>query len=103
MTPTGWLQIIVFFVVLLLCVKPLGSYMARVFQGERTFLSFAFLPLEKLLYRLSGVKSDDEMDWKGYTLAVLFFNFIGIIVLFALQLLQGVLPLNPLRIGCGRA
>lgn len=99
MTVIGWLQILVYFVVLLLCVKPLGSYMARVFQGERTFLSPVLSPLEKFLYRLSEVKAEEEMDWKAYTIAVLVFNFIGILVLFVLQIFQGFLPLNPLGLG----
>lgn len=99
MNVMGWLQILVYFVVLLLCVKPLGSYMARVFQGERTFLSPVLSPLEKFLYRLSGVKAEEEMDWKAYTIAVLVFNFIGILVLFVLQIFQGFLPLNPLGLG----
>jgi potassium-transporting ATPase potassium-binding subunit len=99
MTVIGWLQILVYFVVLLLCVKPLGSYMARVFQGERTFLSPVLSPLEKFLYRLSEVKAEEEMDWKAYTIAVLVFNLIGILVLFVLQIFQGFLPLNPLGLG----
>jgi K+-transporting ATPase ATPase A chain len=99
MNVMGWLQILVYFVVLLLCVKPLGSYMARVFQGERTFLSPVLSPLEKFLYRLSEVKAEEEMDWKAYTIAVLVFNLIGILVLFVLQIFQGFLPLNPLGLG----
>ena len=99
MTFYGWLQIIVFFVVLILLVKPLGLYMARVYQGERTFLNPAFAPIERLLYRLAGIRPEDEMDWKGYALAVLLFSLIGFVFLYLLQRIQGFLPLNPAGMG----
>jgi K+-transporting ATPase ATPase A chain len=96
MTLNGWLQIIVYFVVLVLLVKPLGLYMAKVYQGERTFMSPILAPLERLFYRLAGVDPADEMDWKIYTVAVLLFSVVGIVFLYLLQRLQGSLPLNPL-------
>lgn len=90
-----WLQTIVFFVVLLLAIKPMGSYMARVFQGERTFLSPIFVPCEKFLYRTCGVNQDEEMGWQQYAWALLLFNLICGVALFGILLLQGLLPLNP--------
>ena len=94
-----WLQLIAYFVVLVLLVKPLGSYMARVYQGERTFLSPVIAPLERLTYRLTGIHPDEEMDWKTYAVAVLLFSLVGIVFLYLLQRLQGLLPLNPMGMG----
>ncbi len=92
-----WLQTILYFVVLLALVKPLGSFMAKVFQGERTFLSPVLAPFERLIYRVSGVKPEDEMGWQRYAGAMLLFNLICGVTLFAILLLQGILPLNPQR------
>ena len=80
---------------MLLLVKPLGAYMARVYQGERTFLDPLLRPVERLIYRAAGVRADEEMDWKTYAVAMLLFNALGLLVVYALQRLQGVLPLNP--------
>ncbi|MBP1692688.1 MAG: kdpA [Chloroflexi bacterium] len=99
MTAISWLQAILYFVVLIALAKPLGSYMARVYQGERTILSPVLGPLERLLYRLLGVQADDEMDWKTYAIAMLIFGFISLVVVYALQRLQGFLPFNPQKIG----
>jgi K+-transporting ATPase ATPase A chain len=99
MTTIGWLQIIAYFVVLILLVKPVGSYMARVFQGERTFLTPVLAPVERLFYRLAGVSPDAEMDWKVYAIAMLLFSVISVVFLYLLQRLQGVLPLNPQGMG----
>src|SRR5208283_4350303 len=90
-----WLQIALYIVVLLLLVKPLGSYMARVFQGERTFMTPIVGPVERLVYRLLGVRTDEEMNWKQYAIALLLFTLVGIISLYAIERLQGILPLNP--------
>jgi K+-transporting ATPase ATPase A chain len=95
MTPNGILQILFYFLVLLLLVKPLGAYMARVYQGERTFLDPVFRPIERLFYRLAGVKADVEQNWKTYAIAMLIFNALGLLVVYGLQRLQAVLPLNP--------
>jgi K+-transporting ATPase ATPase A chain len=95
MTLIGWLQILVFLGVLLVLVKPLGSYMARVFQGEKTFLSRVISPLEKFTYRSAGVDPNSEMSWKSYAAALLVFNSLGILFLYLLQRVQGLLPLNP--------
>jgi potassium-transporting ATPase potassium-binding subunit len=99
MTIAGWLQIGLFIGALTLLVKPLGSYMARVFQGERTFLHPVIGPLERALYRAAGVKQDDEMKWQTYALAMLAFNMAGLLAVYVLQRIQGALPLNPLGLG----
>jgi K+-transporting ATPase ATPase A chain len=91
----GWVQIALYLVVLLALVKPLGSFIARVYQGERTFLEPVVRPSERLVYRLSGVRPEEEMDWKTYAVAMLLFNVLGLLALYILQRVQGVLPLNP--------
>jgi K+-transporting ATPase ATPase A chain len=93
-----WLQTILFFVVLLALVKPLGSFMAKVFQGERTFLSPVLVPCEKLIYRISGVKPEDEMGWKRYAGSVLLFNLALFVSLFIMLMTQHLLPLNPQKV-----
>lgn len=99
MTVNGWAQIVFFLAVLGLLVKPLGVYMARVFEGEKTFLSPIVSPVERFFYRLAGVSAQDEMDWKTYTVAMLLFNAIGFLFLYLLLRLQGLLPLNPRQMG----
>ncbi|ABQ25431.1 potassium-transporting ATPase subunit KdpA [Geotalea uraniireducens] len=98
MNPYEWLETILFFVVLLALIKPFGTYMAKVFQGERTLLSPVFVPCENLLYRICGVDKDDEMGWKRYACAMLLFNLVFAVSLFAMLLLQGILPLNPQKL-----
>lgn len=93
------LQIIVYFGVLFACVPLLGGYMARVFSGERTLLTPILRPVEGFMYRVSGVNPAEEQTWKQYTLALLAFNLLGFLVLFILQLTQGILPLNPAHLG----
>ncbi len=95
MTASGFTQIILYFALLIALVKPLGLFMANVYEGKRTFLSPLLGPVERLLYRLLGVKADDEMGWKAYALAMLLFNLVGLLFVYGLQRLQGVLPLNP--------
>ena len=95
----SWFQLIFYMVVLLLLAKPLGSFMAKVYQGEHTFLDRVLDPVERLVYRLSGVKPDEEMNWKTYAIAVMVFNVLGLIVVYLLQRLQSVLPLNPQGLG----
>jgi K+-transporting ATPase ATPase A chain len=99
MTIFSWLQIGLYLLILLLLVKPLGAYMAHVYQGERTFLSPVVGPIERLVYRILGMHADEEMDWKKYSVALLLFTLVGIISLYALQRLQSVLPLNPQNLG----
>ncbi len=90
-----WGTTILFFVVLLALVKPLGVFMARVYQGERTFLTPVFGPCERFIYRICGVKPDEEMDWQHYARAMLLFNLVLFVALFAILMLQHLLPLNP--------
>ena len=99
MSAFGWFQFAVYLLVLIGLAKPLGGFMAKVYQGERTFLTPILGPLENLIYRLSGVDADDEMDWKTYAVAVLVFSFVGMVLVILLQRLQGLLPLNPQKIG----
>ena len=95
MTTPGYLQLGAFLLVLLLMVKPLGAYMARVYQGQPTLPGRALRPFERILYRVLGTGPDEEMDWKTYAFSFLVFNFLGLLVVFGLQRLQTVLPLNP--------
>jgi len=95
MTANGFVQIALYCAVVALLVKPFGYYMTRVFNGERTFLSLPLRPLERAIYALSGVKEDEEQDWKSYGLAMLTFSLAGFLALYALQRLQAVLPFNP--------
>jgi K+-transporting ATPase ATPase A chain len=99
MNPFILLQLIFYIAVLLLLAKPLGSFMARVYQGQRTFLSPVFAPVERFIYRLSGVDPEDDMNWKTYAIAVLLFNVLGLLVVYALQRFQAFLPLNPQGLG----
>jgi potassium-transporting ATPase potassium-binding subunit len=95
MTWEGWAQIVLYFVVLTALVVPLGRFMARVFEGERTFLTPVFRPVEAVLYRAAGVDERREQHWLTYTLAMLVFNAAGFLLTYALQRFQAVLPLNP--------
>ena len=95
MTANGFIQIALFCGAVILLVKPLGFHMTRVFNGERTFLSPPLRPVERALYRLSGVKEDEEQDWKSYGFAMLAFTLAGFLALYALQRLQALLPFNP--------
>src|SRR5512139_612736 len=99
MTLNGWLQLILYFVVLIALAKPLGAFMARVYEGRATRLDRIIGPIERLIYRLSGVNSQAEMNWKTYALAMLLFNLFGLIVVYVLQRMQGALPLNPQGLG----
>jgi potassium-transporting ATPase potassium-binding subunit len=95
----SWLQVILYFVTLLLLTKPLGAYMAKVYQNERLFLDPVLAPVERFLYRLSGIDPRSEMTWKTYAIAMLVFNNLGLIAVYLLQRLQGILPLNPQGLG----
>lgn len=99
MTTNAVLQVLVFFGVLLALVKPLGWYMARVYEGKPCGLDPLLGPLERAMYRLCGVRPTDEMDWKHYGMAMLFFNAAGLLFLYGLQRLQSLLPLNPANLG----
>ncbi len=95
MTSQGFLQIALYIITLLLLAKPLGSYMARVYQDEPVGLNRWFAWVEKLLYRFSGVKPELEMRWTQYAIAMLVFNLLGLLAVYALQRFQDILPLNP--------
>ncbi|MDD5585558.1 MAG: potassium-transporting ATPase subunit KdpA [Alphaproteobacteria bacterium] len=95
MSGNGWLQLLVYFAVLFACVKPLGAHMARVYSGEKTFLSPVFGWLERGFYRLSGINPDQDMDWPRYGTSVIAFSVISFLGLYALLCCQGHLGLNP--------
>src|SRR5215475_1253520 len=95
MTIDGWIQIAAFCVVITLLVKPLGGYMTRVFQGERTFLSPVLGPVERGFYRLSGVDERAEQNWLTYAVSMLLFSLAGFLSLYALMRFQALLPFNP--------
>jgi K+-transporting ATPase ATPase A chain len=99
MTANGVFQLVLYLVVLLALAKPLGAYMARVYEGRPFGLDRILGPVERLIYRLSGVRPDEEMSWKSYAIAMLVFNFVGLFVVYDLQRLQGWLPLNPQGFG----
>ena len=95
MTFNGWLQILFYFAVLVLLTKPLGRFMFRVFEGDRQPLGRVFGPVERLLLRLSGVDPKKEQTWTQYATALIVFSAIGVVVTYAIERLQHVLPLNP--------
>ena len=99
MTFNGYLQLGLYLVVLLALAKPLGGFMARVYMGQPSALDRVLGPLERLIYRLCGVRATDEMGWKTYAIAMLLFNLFGFLAVYALQRLQGVLPFNPQGFG----
>ena len=95
MTPNGWLQFAVYSIVLLLTVRPVGIYLARVLEGERTWLDPVLRPCERLIYRLSGVKAHQEMNWREYAFALLGFSAVSMLVTYAIERLQAIFPWNP--------
>ncbi|WP_394822804.1 potassium-transporting ATPase subunit KdpA [Pendulispora albinea] len=99
MTTSGILQLVLYCVLLAAVSKPLGDYMARVYMGEARFAQKIFGPLENLTYRVLRVDPKREMTWKTYAVAVLLFNLVGILVVYVLQRVQGVLPANPQALG----
>ena len=99
MTGQGLLQLAVYVIVLLALAWPLGVYMARVFDGPEPWLVRALGPVERAIYRACGVNPEEEMGWKRYALAMLAFQVVGLLAVYALQRLQGWLPLNPQGFG----
>ena len=95
MTINGWLQIAVFLLVIFLVTKPLGVYMTRVFNRERTFLDPVLRPIERLIYRITWVDENHEMRWTEYAIAMLLFSVASMLLLYLIQRVQGYLPLNP--------
>lgn len=96
MTLAGWLQIILFSLIILGLTKPMGLFMARVFEGERTWLDPVFGPIERLCYKLMGVDAKKDMKWTTYALAMLAFSVVTLAFTYALLRLQGMLPFNPM-------
>jgi len=99
MTANGWFQILLFFALVLLVTKPLGIFMTRVFNRERTFMDPVLRPVERLLYRVTGVDEDHEMRWTEYAISMLLFSLVSMIVLYLMERLQGYLPFNPQKLG----
>ncbi|MGB9067050.1 MAG: potassium-transporting ATPase subunit KdpA [Candidatus Acidiferrales bacterium] len=97
MTAIGWFQIALFFLILLAVTKPLGVFMARVFAREKTFLDPVLRPVERLIYRSTGIDETREMDWKEYAVAMLLFSAVSMLVLYLIQRIQGLhfMPWNP--------
>ena len=95
MTTIGWIQILLFSIVIFAVTKPIGIYMFRIFEGDRQPLPRFFGPIERLIYRLCGVAPKEQQDWKQYALAMLLFSCITLLVTYAIERLQQVLPLNP--------
>ncbi|MGO9437521.1 MAG: potassium-transporting ATPase subunit KdpA [Terracidiphilus sp.] len=96
MTANGWLQFVIYSIVLILIVRPVGLYLAKVFEGERTWLDPLLRPIERLTYKLCGVQADHEMNWREYAFAVLGFSAVSMVLTYAIERLQAVLPLwNP--------
>ncbi len=99
MTFNGWIQIAIYCVSIVLLAKPVGAYMARVFMGERTFLTPIIGPFERNLYRIGGVDDAREQHWLPYTISVLLLSIVSFVALYAMQRLQAVLPVNPAGMG----
>src|SRR6476660_10006330 len=100
MQTSGWLQLALFMIALAAITKPMGLYLMQVLDANgRTWFDPVLRPLERLTYRLMGVKSDKEQDWKQYTLAMLLFSMVGCLFTYAILRLQHILPLNPQGLG----
>src|SRR5215510_13355156 len=99
MTANGWLQIFLFLLFVFLVTKPLGVFMTRVFNREKTFMDPMLRPVERLLYRVTGVDEKHEMHWTEYAISMLLFSLVSMVVLYGLERLQGYLPFNPQKLG----
>src|SRR5690348_9406310 len=99
MTANGWFQILVFLLLIFAVTKPMGIFMAKVFSRERTFLDPVLRPIERVLYRVTGVDEEHEMRWTEYATAMLLFSVVSMVVLYVMERLQGYLPLNPQKLG----
>ena len=95
MTFSGWIQIALFIAIVVALAKPFGGFMTRVFAGERTWLTPLLRPVEQLFYSLAGIDDRADQHWTVYSVSMLLFNFVGFLALYALQRVQGSLPLNP--------
>jgi K+-transporting ATPase ATPase A chain len=99
MTLNGWLQIAFFLLLIFAVTKPLGVFMARVFNREKTFMDPVLRPIEKLIYRTTGVDEAHEMGWMEYAIAMLLFSLVSMLLLYLMQRVQGYLPFNPQKLG----
>src|ERR1051325_8444988 len=99
MTMNGWLQILFFLVLVFLVTKPMGVFMTRVFNREKTFMDPVLRPVERLLYRVTGVDETHDMRWTEYAISMLLFSLVSMMVLYLMERLQGYLPFNPQKFG----
>jgi K+-transporting ATPase ATPase A chain len=99
MTANGWFQILLFLAFVFLVTKPIGIFLTRVFNREKTFMDPVLRPVEKLLYRVTGVDENREMRWTEYAVSMLLFSLVSMLVLYAFERLQGYLPFNPQKLG----
>ena len=95
MTANGWLQFAIYSIVLLLTVRPVGIYLARVFEGQSTWLDPILRPCERLIYKIGGVHADQEMNWREYAFAILGFSAVSLVITYLIERLQAALPWNP--------
>src|SRR5579863_5090873 len=98
MTPNGWLQIVVFLLIIFAITKPLGIFLARVFNRDKTFLDPVLRPVERLLYRITGIDENHEMRWTEYAAAMLLFSAVSMALLYLIERVQTWLPLNPQKL-----
>ena len=103
MTLLGISQIVIFFVIVLAVTKPVGVFMYRVFEGQRTFLHPLFRPLERAIYWLGGVREDEEQSWVRYSASLISLSIFSVLFVYVLQRLQGHLPLNPMHFSTPQA
>src|SRR5438093_11248948 len=99
MSANGWFQILFFLALILAVTKPMGIFMAHVFSRERTFMDPVLRPMERLLYRVTGVDESHEMHWTEYAISMLVFSLVSMIVLYLMERLQAYLPFNPQQLG----
>ena len=95
MSANGWLQFAIFSAILLASVRPVGIYLARVLEGERTWLDPVLRPIERLIYKLCGIHADKEMNWREYAYSVLGISAVSLVVTYGIERLQHLLPWNP--------
>lgn len=103
MTPIGMFNIVLFFLLILAITKPIGVFMVRIFQGERTFLHPLMRPLERFTYRLCAVREDEEQHWSQYAVSLIAFSLAGFVIVYVIQRLQRIMPFNPNQFGTGHA
>ena len=99
MTLNGWFQIIFFLFLVFLVTKPIGVFLTKVFNREKIFMDSALRPVERAIYRLTGVDENSEMRWTEYAISMLLFSLVSMVVLYAMERLQGYLPFNPQKFG----